>query len=195
MEFGKILNDSWTIFRSNAVAYIVGLLIAIFGSVFIITIAPLMYGFTYMAYKGTKGEKVEIADVLYGFKHAFVKSWILFLGMFIPIFLISSIVTYFVGQNLGLIVETIISILLTYALALLVIRDYTAIDAIKESLEIVQKNPVETIILFVITFALITVGTLALIIGMLITIPIAEIFLVYVTKELMKIKPVGLINS
>jgi hypothetical protein len=63
MDIEKLLKDSWEIFKNNLVAYIIGALITIFGSIIVITSAPLAYGLTYMAVKGARGETVEIGDV------------------------------------------------------------------------------------------------------------------------------------
>lgn len=166
------------------------------GSIFIITLAPLLYGYTYMAYKGTKGERVEIGDVFAGFsKDNFIKSWTLTLITGISIVIIVSIVTRIFGGTIGSIVQMIASLPLVYAMILLVIRNYGAIDAIKESLELAQKNPVETIILLVVTYVLVFVGTILLLIGLLITAPIAEIFSTYLTQEIMDSKPAGYIEQ
>lgn len=75
MQIETIMTDSWNIFKNNIVAYIIGALIAVIGSIFIITIAPLFYGLTYMAVRGIKGETVEINDVFEGFNN-FIRSWV-----------------------------------------------------------------------------------------------------------------------
>ena len=148
MEIENILSNSWNIFKNNIVAYIIGTLIAVIGSIFIITIAPLVYGLTYMAVRGIKGETVEINDVFEGFNN-FIRSWV---------FVIAAAILIMIGYIFLVIPGIILSILLIYALPLLVLRDYGGIDAIKESINIGKENFKDTLILFVIIVVLNAIG-------------------------------------
>ena len=148
MQIGTTMTDSWNIFKNNIVAYIIGALIAVIGSIFIITIAPLFYGLTYMAVRGIKGETVEINDVFEGFNN-FIRSWV---------FVIAAGILIMIGYIFLVIPEIILSILLIYALPLLVLRDYGGIDAIKESINIGKENFTDTLILFVIIVVLNAIG-------------------------------------
>ena len=148
MEVENILTNSWNIFKNNIVAYIIGALITIIGSIFIITIAPLFYGLTYMAVRGIKGETVEINDVFEGFNH-FIRSWV---------FVIAAGILLTIGYIFLIIPGIILSILLIYALPLLVLRDYGGIDAIKESINLGKENFADTLVLFVIIFVLKAIG-------------------------------------
>ena len=148
MDIGNVLNNSWNIFKNNIVAYIIGTLIAVIGSIFIITIAPLVYGLTYMAVRGIKGETVEINDVFEGFNN-FIRSWV---------FVIAAAILIMIGYIFLVIPGIILSILLIYALPLLVLKDYGGIDAIKESINIGKENFKDTLILFVIIVVLNAIG-------------------------------------
>ena len=148
MQIETIITDSWDIFKSNIVAYVIGTLIAVIGSIFIITIAPLFYGLTYMAVRGVKGETVEINDVFEGFNH-FIQSWV---------FVIATGILLIIGYFLLIIPGIILSILLIYAFPLLVLRDYGGIDAIKESINIGKENFTDTLVLFVIIMVLNAIG-------------------------------------
>ena len=148
MQIETIMADSWNIFKNNIVAYIIGALIAVIGSIFIITIAPLFYGLTYMAVRGIKGETVEINDVFEGFNN-FIRSWV---------FVIAAGILIMIGYIFLVIPEIILSILLIYALPLLVLRDYGGIDAIKESINIGKENFTDTLVLFVIIVVLNAIG-------------------------------------
>lgn len=176
MEIEKLLKDSWEIFQKNIVAFIVGTLIAVIGSILIVTIAPLFYGVTYMAVKAIKGETVEISDVFAGFKvpGAFVQSWIV---------VIIYLVLMVAGSMLLGRVGGIVGILLIYALPLLVIRGYKGADALKENFELIQKYPVDTIIVFLVFFALNFIGSL-IVIGALITFPLSQIGYTLTAKNL-----------
>lgn len=165
MDIEVLLKDSWDIFKNNIVAYIIGTLVAILGSFFIVTIAPLFYGLAYMAMRGVKGEKVEINDVFEGFNH-FVQSWI---------FMIVSVVLIFIGVMLLVVPGIILLILLIYALPLLVIRDYGAIDAIKESINIAKANFTETIFIFLVAMVISLIGG-SIRIGAILTTPFIMIF-------------------
>ena len=148
MQIETIMTDSWNIFKNNIVAYIIGTLIAVIGSIFIITIAPLFYGLTYMAVRGMKGETVEINDVFEGFNN-FIRSWV---------FVIAAGILLMIGYFFLIIPGIILSILLIYALPLLVLRDYGGIDAIKESINIGKENFTDTLVLFVIIVVLNAIG-------------------------------------
>ncbi|WP_321419141.1 glycerophosphodiester phosphodiesterase [uncultured Methanomethylovorans sp.] len=176
VEIEKLLKDSWEIFQKNIVAFIVGTLIAGIGSILIVTIAPLFYGVVYMAVKGIKGEKVEIADVFAGFKvsGAFVQSWIV-----VIVYLVLMIAGSMLLGRIG----GIIGILLIYALPLLVMREYKGADALKENFELIQKYPADTAIVFLIFFALNYIGSL-IIIGALITFPLSMIGYTLTAKHL-----------
>ncbi|WP_370574386.1 glycerophosphodiester phosphodiesterase [Methanomethylovorans sp.] len=188
MEIEKLLKDSWEIFQKNIVAFIIGTLIAGIGSILIVTIAPLFYGVTYMAVKGIKGEKVEISDVFAGFKvpGAFVQSWIV-----VIVYLVLMIAGSMLLGRIG----GIIGILLIYALPLLVIRGYKGADALKENFELIQKYPADTVIVFLIFFALNFIGSL-IVIGALITFPLSQIGYTLTAQNLTGSKqPAALIES
>lgn len=176
VEIEKLLKDSLEIFQKNIVAFIIGTLIAGIGSILIVTIAPLFYGVVYMAVKGIKGEKVEIGDVFEGFKApgAFVQSWIVVI-IYLVLMIAGSMLLGRIGGILG--------ILMIYALPLLVMREYSGKDAIKENFELIQKYPVETAIVFLIFFALNFIGSL-IVIGALLTFPFSMIGYTLMAKNL-----------
>jgi len=165
MDVEVLLKDSLNVFKDNFVAYIIGTLVAVIGSIFIVTMAPLFYGLAYMAMRGVKGEKVEINDVFEGFNH-FVKSWV---------FVIVYLVLVIIGFVLLVVPGIILLILLIYALPLLVIRDYGAIDAIKESINIGKANFTDTVVIFVIALVINAIGG-SIRIGTVLTAPFVMIF-------------------
>ncbi len=183
MDYEALLKNSLNVFKNNAVTLVVGLLIAIIGSVLIVTIAPLAYGFTSMAVKAARGEIIEINDVFSGFtKDNVIRSW--------SFVLIYGVIAGIVGQ-IASILSTIVGILFLFTLPLLVIREGTgtegingSIEAIKESIEIVKTTPFESVIVYVIMFVLNMIGALLLGVGMLVTIPMSTVLLAYATFEL-----------
>jgi len=176
VEIEKLLRETWEIFQKNIVAFIVGTLIAGIGSILIVTIAPFLYGVTHMAFKGIKGETVEIGDVFAGFKvpGAFVQSWIVVI-IYLLLMIAGSMLLGRVGG--------IVAILLIYALPLLVMRGYKGVDALKENFELIQKYPAETVIVFLVFFALNFIGSL-IVIGALITYPLSQIGYTLAAKNL-----------
>jgi hypothetical protein len=176
LDYEVLLKNSWNVVKDNLVTFIVGLLITVFGSIFIVTIAPLAYGFTSMTVKGARGEQIEISDVFVGFnKDDFIRSWVYML--------IYMVIAGILGQ-IASILSTIVGILFMFALPLLVIKGYGGIEAITESIEIIKAKPVESIIVYVIMLVLFMIGALLLGIGMLVTAPIATVLLAYATLEL-----------
>ncbi|NOQ48381.1 MAG: glycerophosphodiester phosphodiesterase [Methanococcoides sp.] len=170
MDYEDIFSKSWNAFKDNVAAFIVATIIVVFGSIFIVTIAPLFYGLTYMAVKGLRGEKVEINDVFEGFNR-FVKSWVL---------LLVSVILIGIGYMLLILPGLILSILLIYSFPLLVIKDYGAMDAIKESIDISKQNFVDSLVLFIIVAIISTIGGITYL-GSLVTIPIITLALVAAT--------------
>ncbi|NPE28212.1 glycerophosphodiester phosphodiesterase [Methanococcoides sp. SA1] len=167
MDYEDIFRRSWNAFKDNVAAFIVATIIVVLGSIFIVTIAPLFYGLTYMAVKGLRGEKVEINDVFEGFNY-FVKSWVL---------LLVSVILISIGYMLLILPGIILSILLIYSLPLLVIKDYGAMDAIKESIEISKQNFVDSLVLLIIVAIISTIGGITYL-GTFVTTPIITLALV-----------------
>ncbi|MCD4801264.1 MAG: glycerophosphoryl diester phosphodiesterase membrane domain-containing protein [Methanococcoides sp.] len=167
MDYEDIFSRSWNAFKGNVAAFIVATIIVVFGSIFIVTIAPLFYGLTYMAVKGLRGEKVEINDVFEGFNR-FVKSWVL---------LLVSVILIGIGYMLLILPGLILSILLIYSFPLLVIKDYGAMDAIKESIDISKQNFVDSLVLFIIVAIISTIGGITYL-GTFVTTPIITLALV-----------------
>jgi len=170
------LKNSWSVVKDNLVTFIIGLLIAALGSILIVTIAPLAYGYTSMAVKGARGEQIEISDVFVGFnKDNFIRSW--------TFMLIYIVIAAILGQ-IASILSTIVGILFMFTMPLLVIKGYGGIEGITKSIEIIKTVPVESIIVYVIMLVLNMIGALLLGIGLLVTVPITTVFLANATFEL-----------
>jgi membrane-anchored glycerophosphoryl diester phosphodiesterase (GDPDase) len=175
MDYEKIFSDTWDVFKENFMTYIIATLVAMIGSILIVTIAPLFYGLVDMAVRGVKGEPINYKDVFSGFDH-FVRSW----G-----FAIVAAVLLLVGYMLLIIPGIILSILLLYAFPLLVIRGYSGVDAIKESIEIGKNNFLDTAIISIILWIISAIGSYV-VIGSLITTPIVVIASVVVTYRMIE---------
>ena len=197
MDFDLIttaVKKAFDTYVENIVAYIIGALIAVFGSLLIITSAPLFYGLYSMILKGTRGEKVEIKDVLYGFSslNIFIRAWIGVLAIAaIPLciaiaFSVLSTVLVMISSSLGILVA-LLSLCMIIVMFVLVIFLYYSefiyvmtpseniIYAIKESIAIAKENLIMVILTVII----------AGILGMFtITIPLGWTFAAYMLKEL-----------
>lgn len=175
MDNEKIFSDTWDVFKENFMTYIIATLVAMIGSILIVTIAPLFYGLVDMAVRGVKGEPIDYKDVFRGFDH-FVRSWV---------FAIVAAVLLLVGYMLLIIPGIILSILLLYAFPLLVIRGYSGVDAIKESIEVGKNNFLDTAIISIILWIISAIGSYV-VIGSLITTPIVVIASVVVTYRMIE---------
>jgi uncharacterized membrane protein len=87
-----------------------------------------------------------------------------------------------IGFILLVIPGIVIGILLIYAFSLLVIRGYSGIDAIRESIEIAKTNFADTLILAVVICVINAIGSYVGIAGYFITLPITAIALTIATK-------------
>ncbi|MDV0445345.1 hypothetical protein MmiAt1_09190 [Methanimicrococcus sp. At1] len=196
MDFDVItssLKKGWDAFIGNIVAYIVGLIIMIIGSILIVTAAPLMYGMYYMVLKGLRGEKVEIKDIFYGFSSVsmFIRSWIGFI-VYILIIVIIGFILGFIGGAISaatgsaavaslmslliLIITYIIEIFVYYSLYIYVMTpSENIIYAMKESIGVGKSN-ILTVLITIILASIISI--------LVITAPLGMLFAASVLKEL-----------
>lgn len=205
MDFNVItssLKKGVDAFVSNVVAYIVGFLIMIIGSILIVTIAPLFYGMYYMILKGTRGEKVEIKDIFYGFKSVsmFIRSWIGIIVYVLAIFIVAFVILFIGGlvgaatgsasitllfSLIAMIAMLILEIFLYFTLYIYVMTpSENIVYAIKESAAIGKANILTVLITIIISGILAFIGGLVFGILALVTGPIAMLFAAYVLKEL-----------
>jgi len=197
MDFDLIttaLKKGFDTFVQNIVAYIVGIILVFIGSIFIITSAPLMYSLYYMVLKGTRGEKVEIKDILYGFSSlsVFIRAWIGVIAVALVPFVISFIFSFvstilvMISSSLAILV-TLLSLVLMIVLIIFAIFIYFSlyiyvmtpseniIYAIKESISIGKAN----IIMVLLTMIIASICSI-----FWITYPLGMLFAAYMLKEL-----------
>ncbi|WNY27919.1 hypothetical protein MmiEs2_00980 [Methanimicrococcus stummii] len=186
------LKNGWDAFKNNIVAYVLGLLIAVIGSILIVTIAPLVYGLSYMAVKGARGEKVEITDIFYGFKSvsAFIRSWMYYI-VYVVVIIIIAVITYLLTMVspflsiIGTLLSVIWALVTFYSMYIYVMTpSENAVYAYKEGFNVLKENLIMTILAYIVVYLLAVIGAILLGIGLLVTIPIAFVFTVSVLKAL-----------
>ncbi len=161
MKVEDILDDCWLVFKENWVSYLIATGIVAFGSIFIITAPPLIFGLYYMAVKGLNGDDVEIADVFKGFDYL-ISSWI---------FVIVAGLLILLGFFLLIIPGLLLLTLLQYAIPLIILKELGATDGIQKSINIGRENFTFTIILAITCFVISAIGGGALRIGWIATMP------------------------
>ena len=193
---------SWDVFIANAGAYLVAFVIVFIVSMFsillipIILLAPLTYGFSYMAVKGLRGDKVEVGDLFIALKSVslFIRSWMyliipfviaIVIGILISILMIVLVqiepalafLFYMICWLIGMILMIILIPIFFYALYIYVMTPSKGvIYAYKESFALFKANTMMTIITIVVVFFLGYIPIIGNILGML--------FTVYVLKEI-----------
>ncbi|MDR2944455.1 MAG: hypothetical protein LBU81_05150 [Methanosarcinales archaeon] len=154
--------------------FLISMLLALI--IMALVVLPFSLSMYYMAVKGLKGEKVEIGDVFYSFKSNFVKNLI---------FLIIYMVIIGVLSLIPLIGSLIALILFSYSpFIFLADPSKGPIYAITESFNVAKDNLVMTIVAIIVYSVLVFIGCMLLGIGLLVTLPIAYVFLAAVLKEL-----------
>ena len=144
----------------------------------LLIVGPLAYGLYFMAIKGTRGEKVKIGDVFYAFKS--VSTYIRVLIFFIVYGLLMAL--FSIIPIIGSIIFMILFIYTAYIY--IMTPSEGIIYALKESFNVAKDNIVMTIVAVLVYYVLIFIGSLLFGIGLLVTAPIAWIFVAYVLKEL-----------
>ncbi len=170
-----VLGKSFDVFKGNYVAFIVGSIIAVLGSIFIITAPPLVFGVFHMANKAIKGNRVEIADVFKGFDY-FITSWVM---------AVVALVAITFGLVLLVIPGIFLMIVFQYAIPIALDRKKGAIDSLQASYELGKNNFKFSAVLWVVLAVINMIGS-SLQIGWVITVPFSAICMCVAMAELTK---------
>ena len=183
MRFVRLLRDGFSVYAENLTAFVLAMLCAAAGSIFIVTAPPLLFGLYSMGVKAAKGQAVEVKDLLDGFRYT-LKSFAYVILVFILI-LAGTGASYTIVKSLKLpataallIVAsasicwtTLILFSLVYAVPSIVSKNRGVIEAVEESMRRVYWNFPTTLLLFVsLTAITVLIGWIP-VLGPLVVIP------------------------
>jgi len=179
VKIEDVLGEAFKVFKKNWLSLILAGIVTMIGSIFIITAAPLFYGFFMICADAAKNKKIEVLDVLKGFNY-FLRSW----GIFIAsgfLFVIAGLVGIFT-----LFIPVILVLLfLMYTMSLSVLKNLKAIDSISASYRLAMDNLTFSIILGIVILGINAVGG-KVIIGGLLTFPFVTLTNIIAVMKLSK---------
>jgi uncharacterized membrane protein len=159
-EIENVVREGFVHYKKHFVSLIIGTIIALVGSIFIITAPPLFFGIYFMALKVMRGEDAEIGDVFKGFNY-FLTAWAM---------LIVGGVAVVIGFIFLIIPGLLLVILFQYAIPIAISEGLGAVESLKKSYRIGRENLAFSIVLGIILWVINAIGS-AIWVGWFITYP------------------------
>lgn len=158
------ISETIEIFKTQWITLILATLLVFVGSIFIVTIPPLVFGLYILCLNLARGEDAEVQDVFDGFSY-FLRSW----GVFF-----ASAILIAIGFLFLIIPGFALIILFTYAIPLAIVKDLKSIDSLKASYTLAKDNVQFTVLLALIVYAIGMVGSMIKI-GAILTTPFTAV--------------------
>lgn len=143
-DYGALLKDTFNALlkTENLVPLIVGALVVSVGSLTIVLAPPLALGWVRTALKVVRGETAKIDDLWSGFRD------------FGPSFVLALVGGLLIGLGLILLVlpGVVLAFLFSFSMHILAVRPNVGVaTALKESLDLVKANPVDVLVLWLVS--------------------------------------------
>jgi len=202
IDIGKSLSHGWSGFKNNAGTAILVVLIYLLLDIVIsyvpfldiiyaLFIAPVITGGLYIfSLKAARNEETSTGNLFEGFRRfpAYLGLFWMYIAIFVLIVIPFMVLLYLESANPGYPLDTAITVaavvtLLVFIYAMirlsmgyfLVIDGLNVTDAIKKSVAITKGNEIQILVLVVIYVALVFLGILALVAGVLVALPFTTI--------------------
>ena len=169
----ETLKKGFDIFKKNYVNFILGTIVALFLSIFIVTIAPMIFGVYYMAIELMKGKRVKVSDVFKGFDYFFVSWGILLLA----------VLAVMAGLVFLVVPGLLLMVLFQYAVPIAILEKKGVWASLKRSYHLGRANLSFSIVLWLAVAVINSVGAVTRI-GFLITVPFTALWLSIAAQRL-----------
>jgi len=192
VDIGKGIQRSFELFTKNAGLLIPAGIVVILISIFTFGILGgiMMGGFLMLCLKVMRGEKGEFNEIFTHFDK-FVPTFLLTIMVYIPFTIIIISLIPLLGGLFAFVAGPLVNIAYAFALILIIEKNLAPVDAFKEAFTtITAKNPVMTWVYVFVCGILSFVGSIACFVGVLATLPFAQIAMAVAYNELYNNTPV-----
>ena len=168
IDLARLVSSSWSLFVARPGTHVLAFLVVVCGGALTLgfAAAPLLVGYLRVIDRLRRDEDAELGDVLEG------------LSSFAPAFLCGLITAAAIAIGAALIVlpGVVVAVVWAYGLWFVALRDKSATDALAASWGIARANTSSLVLVLLTAVALNFVGGL-LVVGLLVTGPLALIFM------------------